>query len=64
LGGSDAAVPQLEDDGENFYFSKRYECELSRFIDIKPDELDIDECISCKCVFLILHQNFCCLTWF
>ncbi|XP_060530589.1 DNA (cytosine-5)-methyltransferase PliMCI-like isoform X2 [Cylas formicarius] len=48
LGGLTDLEPQLEDDGENFYFSKRYESEFSRFVDIQSHELNNDTCISCS----------------
>ncbi|XP_066253971.1 DNA (cytosine-5)-methyltransferase PliMCI-like [Euwallacea similis] len=48
LGGTANPIPHLEDDGENFYFCKRYESELSRFIDIEDEELDNSACIACK----------------
>ncbi|XP_030756300.1 DNA (cytosine-5)-methyltransferase 1-like [Sitophilus oryzae] len=48
LGGLHNSEPQLDDDGENFYFRKRYESDFSRFVDIDNSELKCTECISCK----------------
>ncbi|KAF7281042.1 DNA (cytosine-5)-methyltransferase 1-like [Rhynchophorus ferrugineus] len=48
LGGQINLETLLEDDGENFYFRKRYESTLSRFIDIQDEELKFTDCISCR----------------
>ncbi|KAL1490162.1 hypothetical protein ABEB36_012901 [Hypothenemus hampei] len=47
LGGNSEPIVKLEDDGEHFYFTKRYESGLSRFVDIDANELIADRCISC-----------------
>ncbi|CAG9770763.1 unnamed protein product [Ceutorhynchus assimilis] len=48
LGGTYSSIEQLEDNGEDFYFSKRFENKLSRFVDIKDEEINEEGCISCK----------------
>lgn len=51
-GGIDELPPQLEDDGQTFFYSKHYDCEYSRFEDVINEPIDDSipdtPCRGCK----------------
>lgn len=53
-GGTDSLSPVLEDDGEHFFYSKRYEHQSSRFEDLVDDNIDpairYTPCTACRLV--------------
>lgn len=55
-GGLDRLSPHLEDDGKTFFYSKRYEYEFSRFVDVVKMEADksvpYTPCDACRLVNL------------